>query len=61
MSEIPFYRTRMGQVFFDRTVPELVDALKAIGSHLKRLADGLERREVSERSSSEPSNDGGTR
>jgi predicted ATPase len=61
MSEIPFYRTRMGQVFFDRTMPELMDALKSISGHLKRLADGLERREVVERTPSEPSNDGGER
>jgi predicted ATPase len=61
MSEIPFYRTRPGQVFFDRTVPEWVDAVKSISGHLKRLADGLERSESVERTPSEPSKDGGER
>ena len=33
MSETPFYKTRMGQQFYDRTMPALVEAVG-------RLADG---------------------
>jgi hypothetical protein len=58
VSDIPFYRTRMGQVFIETTVPELVNALLVVGRNLKRLADWLEKRESEERTLSERSNDG---
>ena len=58
MSDVPFYRTRMGQTFFDRTMPGLVDALKVIGSNLERLVNWLEREESPGMASPERSKDG---
>ena len=43
MSETPFYRTRMGQAFYERTVPELVKQLGRLNDLLERLAVKRER------------------
>jgi len=37
MSETPFYKTRMGQVFYERTMPELVKQLERLNDLLERL------------------------
>ena len=37
MSEIPFYKTRMGQQFYDRTIPELVKQLERLNDLLERV------------------------
>ena len=37
MSDTPFYRTRMGQAFYERTMPELVKQLERLGDLLERL------------------------
>jgi hypothetical protein len=39
MNETPFFKTRMGQVFFERTMPELVKQLVRLNMTLERLAD----------------------
>ena len=38
MNETPFYKTRMGQRFYERTVPELVKQLARLNDLLERLA-----------------------
>ncbi len=38
MNETPFYQTRMGRDFFDRTMPELVKQLERLNDLLERLA-----------------------
>ncbi len=43
MSETPFYRTRMGQTFYERTMPELVKQLQRLNENLERLADQCEK------------------
>jgi len=37
MSETPFHKTRMGQVFYERTMPELVRQLELMNDLLERL------------------------
>jgi len=39
MSDIPFYRTRMGQRFYEHTVPELVRQIARVGDLLEKLVD----------------------
>ena len=43
MGEIPFYNTRMGQVFYERTVPALVQQLERLNDLLERLVEGQDR------------------
>ncbi len=43
MSETPFFKTRMGQQFYDRTMPALVKQLERLNELLERLVDGQER------------------
>ena len=38
MSETPFHQTRMGHIFFERTMPELVKQLTRLNDILERLA-----------------------
>ena len=38
MSETPFYKTRMGQNYYERTMPELVKQLERLNEVLERLA-----------------------
>ncbi len=45
MSETPFYKTRMGQQFYDRTVPDLVQQLQRLNENLERLATLLDRQD----------------
>ena len=48
MSETPFYKTRMGQSFYDRTVPALVKQLERLNELLERLVDQRQDREDTE-------------
>jgi len=41
MSETPFYKTRMGQVFYERTMPELVKQLERLNNNLERFIAAL--------------------
>jgi len=34
MSDTPFHQTRMGSIFYDRTMPELVKQLARLNEHL---------------------------
>ncbi len=43
--ETPFYKTRMGQRFYERTAPELVRQLERLNELLERLVATQERRE----------------
>jgi len=45
-----FFETRMGQKFFERTVPRLVDELADLNTTLKVIADALTARDRSRRS-----------
>ena len=36
MSEVPFHSTRMGQRFFEHTMPELVRQLQRLNENLER-------------------------
>ena len=42
MNETPFYKTRMGQRFYERTVPELVKQLERLNEILERLVNRQE-------------------
>ncbi len=39
MSETPFYKTRMGQQFYDATMPALVKQLERLNELLERLVE----------------------
>ncbi len=39
MSEIPFYKTRMGHRFYESTMPALVKQLERLNELLERLVD----------------------
>jgi len=39
MSETPFYKTRMGSIFYDKTMPELVKQLTRLNDILERLVE----------------------
>ena len=45
MSETPFYKTRMGHQFYERTMPALVKQLERVGGLLQMLSSQLSRRE----------------
>ena len=49
MSETPFYQTRMGRVFYDRTMPELVRQIARLKDLLRRLVQQLEDNELDDR------------
>ena len=49
MSETPFYKTRMGLRFYDRTMPALVKQLERLNDILDRLVDRQERAAQSEK------------
>ena len=42
MSETPFFKTRMGQRFYERTMPELVKQLERLNENLERLPGQVE-------------------
>ncbi len=42
MNETPFDKTRMGQVFYVRTMPELVKQLERLNELLERLTPRIE-------------------
>lgn len=44
MSDIPFFRTQMGQRFYEATMPTLVRELAKLNSNLERLLVVLERK-----------------
>lgn len=43
MSEPQFFQTRMGQRFYEHTMPELVRAVERLNENLERLAAATER------------------
>ena len=45
MSEPKFFQTRMGQRFYERTMPELVRQLERLNALLERLVAARERHE----------------
>ena len=45
MNETPFFKTRMGQRFYEQTMPELVKQLERVGDILERLLTWLEERD----------------
>ncbi len=49
MSETPFFKTRMGHQFYDRTMPALVKQLERLNELLERLVDRQERTTRSEK------------
>ena len=49
MSGIPFHSTRMGQRFYEATLPELVRELKRLNQNLERLLDLARRTDESAR------------
>ena len=49
MNETAFYRTRMGQAFYERTVPELVKQLARLNDLLEQLVLQLAAREEGDR------------
>ena len=48
MSETPFFKTRMGHQFYERTVPALVKQLERLNELLERLVDQQQDREDTE-------------
>jgi hypothetical protein len=42
MSETPFFKTRMGQRYYERTVPQLVEQISRLNELLERLVRQLE-------------------
>ena len=49
MSETPFYKTRMGQQFYERTMPNLVKQLERLNELLARLVDQQDIRDEEDR------------
>ena len=39
MNETPFFKTRMGQRFFEHTVPDLVQQIERLNELLERLVE----------------------
>ncbi len=39
MNDIPFHQTRMGQRFFERTLPELVRQIERLNELLEKLVE----------------------
>ncbi len=48
MSETPFYKTRMGHQFYERTMPALVKQLERLNDILDRLVDRQQDQKASE-------------
>ena len=48
MSETPFFKTRMGHQFYERTMPALVKQLERLNDNLDRLVERQERTAQSE-------------
>ena len=42
MNETPFYKTRMGSTFYERTMPALVEQITRLNELLARIAERLE-------------------
>ena len=42
MNEMPFFKTRMGQVFYERTMPELVKQIARLNELLEQLVRQLD-------------------
>jgi len=49
MSETPFYKTRMGQQFYERVMPDLVKQLERLNELLARLVDKRDDRDEEDR------------
>ena len=48
MTEVPFHATRMGQQFYEHTLPELVRQLQRLNEVLERIADTLNNDELAD-------------
>ena len=42
MSDLDFYQTRAGRVFYDQTVPELVEQVRRLADAVERLVDRID-------------------
>jgi hypothetical protein len=42
MSETPFFKTRMGQRYYERTMPELVEQISRLNELLEQLVRQLD-------------------
>ena len=42
MNDVPFYKTRMGERFICKTVPDLIRAIERLNNVLTRIADQRE-------------------
>ncbi len=49
MEDVPFFKTRMGHQFYERTMPALVKQLEQLNELLERLVDRQERTTQSEK------------
>ena len=45
MDHVPFYKTRMGERFYCKTVPDLIRQLERLNDTLERLFDQLRERQ----------------
>ena len=43
MSETSFFKTRMGQKFYERTMPKLVEQLERLNKNLEQLSERLDK------------------
>ena len=44
MSDVEFYRTRMGHTFYNHNVPALIEQLTRLNNMLERLVEHVEKR-----------------
>ena len=42
MEDVPFYKTRMGEKFICKTVPDIVRAIERLNAALERIVERLE-------------------
>jgi hypothetical protein len=57
MEQVPFYQTRMGQQFYERTLPELVRQVERLNELLERLVGEGKVPGCGSESDAEPSSD----
>ena len=48
MTETPFFKTRMGQTYYERTVPELVKQIARLADAVERLIEQRDRKDDQE-------------
>ena len=49
MDYVPLHKTRMGEKFFAKTVPDLIRAIERLAVAMEQLADQQDRRDEEER------------